>query len=112
MPRDYRVYLDDILESVGKIKDYTAGYTRQRFAEDSKTVDAVIRNLMVIGEAAKHVPQEVRARHPEAHWREMIGLRNIVIHEYFGINLDVIWNVIKTDLPALEIHVREILQGR
>jgi uncharacterized protein with HEPN domain len=109
MPRDYRVYLDDILEAAGKIEEYIEGYTRREFVEDSRTVDAVIRNLMVIGEAANHVPDEVRTRYPAAQWRDMIGLRNIVVHEYFGVNLDVIWKIVQNDLPQVRVLVKKIL---
>ena len=109
MRRDYRVYLDDILESTAKIREYTVGFSREQLSNDSKTLDAVIRNFMIIGEAAKNVPEEIRSKYSETAWRDMAGLRDIVVHRYFGVNLDIIWKVIQTDLPVLEKQVRRIL---
>ena len=85
MPRDFRVYLDDILEAVVKINNYTSGVTKQDFSSDPKTLDAVIRNLEVIGEATKNVPEEIRLKHPEIEWRKIAGRRDILIREYYGI---------------------------
>lgn len=90
MPREYRVYMDDILEASTKIRQYTAGYTMEEFAADSKTVDAVMRNLMIIGEAAKKIPDEIRSKYPDVPQRDMVGTRNIVVHEYSGVKLDVV----------------------
>jgi uncharacterized protein with HEPN domain len=109
MCRDYRVYLDDILEATNKILSYTAGFSYDEFRADSKTIDAVIRNFMVIGEAASKIPDEIRSSHGEIQWRDMVGLRNIVIHEYFGIKLDVIWKVIQEDLPELDLQINRML---
>jgi len=101
--------MDDILEALKKIREYTAGYSMEEFAADSKTVDAVLRNLMIIGEAAGKIPDEIRSKYPEVQWRDMAGARNIVVHEYFGIKLDVIWKIIETDLPNLEEQIRKVL---
>jgi uncharacterized protein with HEPN domain len=109
MQRDYRLYMDDILEALKKIREYTAGYSMEKFAADSKTVDAVLRNLMIIGEAAGKIPDEIRSKHPDVQWRDMAGARNIVVHEYFGVRLDVIWKIIETDLPNLEQQIRKAL---
>jgi uncharacterized protein with HEPN domain len=83
MHRDYRLFLDDILEAVTKIRDYTAGLDYAAFIKDSKTQDAVVRNLEIIGEAAGRLPEPVRFAAPEIEWRKILGLRNILAHEYF-----------------------------
>jgi len=81
-----------------------------RFVDDEKTFDAVVRNLEIIGEAAKHVPAEVQARYPEVEWRNIAGLRDIVAHEYFGIDEDILWDIVVNQAPQLLEQVREILK--
>jgi uncharacterized protein with HEPN domain len=91
MRRDFRLYLDDILEAIQQIRTYVADQNEETFANDRKTQDAVVRNLEIIGEAAGNLPDQVRQGEPEIDWRKITGLRNILIHEYFGINLPIIW---------------------
>lgn len=91
----------DILACIEKIQGYTAGMTFEQFRNDSKTVDAVIRNFEVIGEAAGYIPESIQERYPELAWLEMRGMRNIMIHEYFGISLHIIWRTVVHDLPPL-----------
>jgi uncharacterized protein with HEPN domain len=110
MPRDYRVFLDDILEASRKALSYTAGLSEHQFRHDQKTVEAVVWNLQLIGEAAKNIPSEIRSRYPEVPWRDMAGLRDIIVHQYFGIKLDVIWKIIQNDLPIVEDRIRRILE--
>jgi uncharacterized protein with HEPN domain len=112
MPRDYRAYLDDILEAAAKIRNYTAGLSLETFSIDSKTVDAVVRNLEVIGEAVKKIPDEVRLKHPEADWKRIAGLRDILIHDYFGIDLEIIWDILENKLPAFEKQIAQIAEER
>ncbi|MBI5248976.1 MAG: DUF86 domain-containing protein [Desulfomonile tiedjei] len=109
MPRDYRVFLDDILDAARKVLEYTAGFSDEEFFSDRKTVEAVVWNLQIIGEAAKRVPEEIRSRYPDLPWREMGGLRDIIVHQYLGIKLDVIWKVIQNDVPMVENRIRWIL---
>ena len=110
MPRDYSVYLRDILEAVRKIRAYTAGMSLQSFAADSKSLDAVVRNLEVIGEGAKKIPEDMRARSAEVDWKKVSGLRDILIHEYFGVDAEIVWDIIENKLRALEQGVERILE--
>lgn len=106
---DWRLRLEDILEAIAKIERYTAGMTFENFGADEKTVDAVLRNLEVIGEAARHVPENVRQEFLDIPWDKMRGIRNVVIHEYFGVSLPIIWQTIKHDLPPLVAPLRNLL---
>jgi uncharacterized protein with HEPN domain len=111
MPRDYKIYLKDIIECIGKIQNYTAGLAMVDFCNDAKTIDAVIRNLEIIGEAARRLPEEIRIKFPDVEWHKIISLRNILIHEYPGIDLETIWDIIENKLSLLKEQVKEILQG-
>ena len=111
MPRDSRVYLEDILDAIGAIRDYASGMTREQFGRDRKTVDAVLRNLEVIGEAVKHVPADIRSQGPEIEWQKIAGLRDVLIHGYFGVDLDIVWDIVVHKLPALGRQVRTLLEA-
>jgi uncharacterized protein with HEPN domain len=109
MPRDYKVYLEDILEAIGKIQRYTANLSQEAFSGDERTLDAVVRNLEIIGEASKKVPGKIRSKYPEVEWKRIAGLRDILIHEYFGIDIDIIWDIVQNKLPVLEKQINQIL---
>ncbi len=110
MPRDFRLYLDDILEAIHQIRTYMADQDEDAFREDRKTQDAVIRNLEIIGEAAGNLPEEIQEAAPEIDWRKIRGLRNILIHEYFGINLPIVWDVVQNKLGPLETVCRKLAE--
>jgi len=112
MPRDYKVHLEDILEAANKIRRYTFGMSREMFSADEKTLDAVIRNLEIVGEATKGVPDEIRLQHPEIDWKKIAGLRDILIHAYFGIDVEIIWDIVQTKLPVLEEQIKQMLDEK
>lgn len=102
MPRDYRLQLEDILKAISRIRQYVEGMRFEEFESDVRTQDAVIRNLEVIGEAARALPEDLRGRAEGPDWRKIIALRNILIHEYFGVSLPIIWDLLSSKLDALE----------
>jgi uncharacterized protein with HEPN domain len=103
------VYLDDALEAIRRIENYTRDLSFEAFSADEKTVDAVVRNLEIIGEAIKKVPAEVCSRHPNVEWKKISGLRDILIHHYFGIDLAIIWDIVSKKLPDLKDQIQRIL---
>jgi uncharacterized protein with HEPN domain len=107
--RDWKMRVQDILDAVGKIKRYTAGLNLEAFLQDDKTIDAVIRNLEIIGEAASNIPEAVQTKYPDLAWLEMRGMRNIIVHEYFGVSLHIIWHTIVHDLDPLAEGLQKIL---
>jgi uncharacterized protein with HEPN domain len=109
MPRDYKISLDDILEAVDRIETYTAGMDEAQFQADRKTVDAVICNLEIIGEAAKNIPPEVRGSTPKVPWSRIAGMRDILIHVYFNIDPYIVWDVVQTKLADLKAAAKTLL---
>lgn len=101
MSRDLGLYLGDIEESCRRTLAYTEGLTFEQFADDTKTVDAVARNLGVIGEAVKQLPAAWKRRHPEVNWRKVAGLRDILIHAYFGVDVEILWDIVQNKVPVL-----------
>ena len=108
--RDPRLFIEDILEAMEKIEDYTSGMDYESFIENKLVVDAVIRNLEVIGEAAKNIPVDIREKYSDIPWRGMIGLRNIAIHGYFGVDLGIIWEIISRNLPETKSKIINLLK--
>lgn len=104
------MYLEDILSGMGKIAEYIEGYDFDKFRKDYKTVDAVIRNFEVIGEASKNLPMEIKQEHPDVPWKEMYALRNRVSHEYFGIDYEILWDVATNYLPENRRQIERILR--
>ena len=108
--RDWKFRIQDILDAVGAVQKYTQGMELKTFTEDRRTVDAVVRNLIIIGEAAVHVPEYICLKHPEVPWYDMRGMRNFVVHEYFRASDSVIWDTGQVDLPPLPALINKILE--
>jgi uncharacterized protein with HEPN domain len=108
-PRPVLRRLRDIAEALERIRPYCDGLTFEQFSEDSRTVEAVQFNFIVIGEAARHLPDDLVAQHPGLPWAEMRGLRNIVTHAYFAVSLEILWQTISSDLPPLEPAIQALL---
>ncbi|QDA31471.1 DUF86 domain-containing protein [Thermococcus indicus] len=108
--RDPCLFLNDILEAIFRIDEYTEGHEFEDFVRDRKTVDAVLRNLEIIGEAARYVPEEIKEEYGDIPWRRIIGLRNVVIHHYFGVDLNIVWRIIRFQLPELKESVEKIVE--
>jgi uncharacterized protein with HEPN domain len=106
--RSLELLIEDIWESIEKIERYTEGMTQDNFESDEKTTDAVVRNLEIIGEAAGRLPEDFTDRHSEIEWVKIIGLRNRIVHEYFGVDLQIIWQILKKDLPAFKLSLKKI----
>jgi uncharacterized protein with HEPN domain len=109
--RTDRDSLSDLQEAIRRIADYTAGMTDETFSADIRTQDAVIRNLEIIGEATKNLSEELRAKHPLLPWKSMAGVRDRLIHHYFGVNLDIVWQIISAELPQVASQVEKILSN-
>ena len=109
--RSYLLYLEDILKSAAKVQRYTDGMSFEDFLADERTLDAVVRNLEIIGEAAKNVPEEVRQSYPEIEWRKIAGLRDILSYTYFNISEAILWDVVQNKVPPLAEQVKQILEN-
>jgi len=110
MPRPYKLYLEDIIDSIQKISDYTKGMNITSFANHSMAFDAVLRNLEIVGEATKKIPRRIRTQYQQIEWKKIAGLRDIIIHEYFGVNKKILWEIITRKIPVLEKQILMILQ--
>ncbi|MFT5877800.1 MAG: hypothetical protein ACI8SA_001665 [Dokdonia sp.] len=99
--RDNTLLLEDMHEAALKIKSYTSGYSLSDFLNDDKTIDAVVRNLEIIGEASNRIETEFKYQNPEVPWNQLRGLRNRLVHEYFGIDLDIVWTVVDENMDEL-----------
>lgn len=108
-PRDWLFRIADILNAIEAIQPYTSGMEFDGSVRDRRTVDAVVRNLIVIGEVANHVPSRTVKSHPEIPWTEMRALRNLVVHEYFGVSDRIVWDTVKRDLPPLVGPLRALV---
>jgi len=108
--RGIKLYLEDIQDSIRKIEKYTRGVDFSKFSRDEQMIDAVVRNLSIIGEAVKNIPKEIKAKNPDVAWNEIKGMRNKVVHEYFGIDEEILWKTIQDDLPIFKKQITKLLK--
>ena len=108
--RDYKLYLRDILAALDSIEEFVAGMDLDAFQADDKTTSAVMRKLEIIGEATKQIPSDIRRNHPDVPWKEMAGMRDKLIHFYFGVDYQLVWRAIKQRLPRIKPVLQKILQ--
>ena len=104
--RDYTLFFEDIIESLERIEIYTKDLTYKRFRDNMMAVDAVLRNLEVIGEADKNIPKNIREKYPGVEWSEAIGFRNVLIHDYFGIDIEAVWDTVNKNIPEFKKHIQ------
>lgn len=109
--REPKLLLDDMISSIEKIESYTAGFTYESFVEDSKTIDAVIRNFEIIGEAANRLPEDFKDANEQVNWFRIRGFRNRIVHDYMGIDFQIVWTIIEKDLNRLADEIRVIRES-
>lgn len=107
--RDYSDYFQDIMDSINAVEEFMREIQYEDFKKDKKTIFAVIRGIEVIGEASKNIPKTIRSRYPEIPWNDMTDMRNKLIHEYFGVDIDVLWKTVQQDLPELKVLILKVV---
>ena len=108
MSRDYKAYLKDILDSIKKIEKYTNRIFFDKFSSDELIQDGVIRNLEIIGEAVKNISDDVKNKYSDIDWKKIAGLRDILVHAYFGIDVEIVWDIVKNKIPELKQEILKI----
>lgn len=108
MSRDWQLYLEDMRVCCDKVLDYTRGLELPDFLANAMMYDAVLRNLEILGEAAKNIPDEIRRQHPHVEWRKIAGLRDVLAHAYFGLEDETLWDIVRNKLPVLKSQLQQI----
>jgi len=106
--RGVELYINDINDAIRKINKYMRGLSYAEFARNEQLIDAVIRNLSIIGEAVIYIPKEIKSKNPEVSWQEIVSMRNKVSHEYFGVDKSILWETIKKDLPEFKKQIKKM----
>ena len=108
--RSVKCYLQDILDAIEKIKKYTAKVDYEMFSKNQMMIDAVLMNIAIIGESVKKIPEDVKEKYPDIPWKDIAGMRDKVIHDYFGVDVNIVWETIKKDVPELEQKIKVMLK--
>lgn len=109
--RNINLFFEDILEAINSIKEYTQNMDYGEFIKDKRTRDAVVRNLEIIGEATKNIPDEITEKYPDINWKAISGMRDKLIHEYFGVSNLIVWETLTNDLPLFESQIEKIVKN-
>jgi uncharacterized protein with HEPN domain len=109
MNRDYIDYLHDILDAMEKVQQFVKDISYEKFSKDDKTIFAVVRALEIIGEATKNIPGETRTENPDIPWKDMAGMRDILIHEYFGVDIETVWLTVTKKIPEIKPLIKKIM---
>ena len=109
--RDYTLFLEDIITAIEKIERYTKDLSHPDFRKNDMAVDAVIRNFEVIGEAAKSLPAKIKRKYPYVEWKEAMGFRDVLIHDYFGIDLEAVWDTVANNIPSFKENMLKVLES-
>ena len=110
MTKDYLLFINHVLESIAIVEKHLKGVTKKEFLKNIEKQDAVIRRIGIIGEAVKNLPVAFKEKHPEVEWKKLAGMRNILVHEYFGVDLKLAYRIIKKNIPELKVAISEILK--